>query len=775
MDHRTPEERAAPLPASPGSLEDFLEPGPTYIAPGAGFIFGDVGNKKNLMDFLPSKAAADSLLDQYLKSVHYINRVVHWPSFQVQYDNFWTNVLLGIEPAASIQALVFSIMFSAVASMEDIDVASTFSRPKRAVLTNFQTGTEVALCKAHFLRTTKVEVMQALVVYLIPMCRLETSRAHSVLVAMVIRLGECMGLHRDPKDIFGASPVEAHVRRTVWYQLCFLDMRVNEAQGPRPSIRRDDYDTKFPYNINDIDLLSDNPQDSDTAWTDMTVSRMRFECNEMHRVIFVDRQRLEKKQISLTHLLGKIESFRRAMEAKYHPIFDPAVPIKNYARLLMEILLQRMLISVLHRYHNSVSSRIPDRLRQIILTSGTQLTENSVKFETLAEFRPWRWCAGAHQQWHTAFLLLIEIFAFPMRKEADRIWNCLDYVFETERTLSRAQKGRIILTELRDKIAVYRDIRKIRAPISMLKRLYQKPPRRVNEANDPGLPMNGPSSERAVDVLSPLDRMAVVNQLQNANKDDQPNKPTQLDSLSPYPGARLNSDHSAQAPSEASPASNSSASQSADPAFHTWTFDAPQTFLQDKRHDKETWSEMPGLHPRGQASATSPPNYSSPSAASTSDSWPPFIMQGQHDWAGQMPPVQDLNLQQEKAPPHPQQYQQQPVLNGEMTAIPTITRVDATGNGGNMQVAPNASPNDLLMDIDWVRPVLEIRTSTILLTLPLCTERMGQDLPTRSQHGHTRRAYGVKFWHGAVTDPKSQLLGCPTQRIGVGVSDKSCI
>ena len=698
MDHRTPEEKAAPLPASPGSLDDFLEPGPTYIAPSAGFIFGDVGNKKNLMDFLPSQVAADSLLDQYLKSVHYINRAVHWPSFRLQYDNFWTNVLLGIEPAASVQALVFSIMFSAVASMDDIDVVATFSRPKRAVLTNFQTGTEVALCQAHFLRSTKIEIMQALVVYLIPMCRQEMSRAHSVLVSMAIRLGECMGLHRDPKDIFGSSPVEAHVRRMVWYQLCFLDMRTNDAQGPRPIIRREEYDTKFPYNINDVDLLSTNPQDSDTAWTDMTISRMRFECNEMHRVLFIDRQRLEKKQISLTHVLGKIESFRKAMEAKYHPIFDPSVPIKNYGRLVMEILLLRMHIGVLHRYHNSVSSRIPDRLRQIILTSGTQLTEDAVKLETLPEFKQWRWCAGAHQQYHTAFLLLIEIFAYPMRKEADRIWNCLDYVFETDRTISRAQKGRIILTELRDKIAVYRDIRKIRAPVSMMKRLYQKPPRRVNEATDPSLPMNGPSSEQQRDKLSSLDQMAAVDQLQNVNKYNQESsQPTQSDSLSP-PARR----HSTE-----SPANSASPSHSADPAFHTWTFDAPQTFLVHGSRDDLKWSDVPGLRPRGQVSSASPPNYSSPSTASTGDSWPPFIMQGQNDWGSHMPQVQSLHMQPEphQAQAQAQQYQQMPVLNREMTVVPTITETNANGNARNMQVPPNASPNDLLMDIDWVSAV----------------------------------------------------------------------
>lgn len=754
MDHRTPEEKASPLPTSPGSLEDFLEPGPTYIAPGAGFIFGDVGSKKNLMDFLPSKVAADSLLEQYQKSVHYINRVVHWPSFQVQYDNFWTNVLLGIEPAASVQALVFSIMFSAVASMDDVDVASAFSRPKRAVLTNFQTGTEVALCKAHFLRSTKIEVIQALVIYLIPMCRSEMSRAHSVLVTMAIRLGECMGLHRDPKDIFGASPVEAHVRRAVWYQLCFLDIRTNEAQGPRPSIRRDDYDTKFPYNINDADLLSANPQDSDTAWTDMTISRMRFECNEMHRVVFVDRQRLEKKQISLTHVLGKIESFRKAMEAKYYPLFDPAVPIKSYARVVMEILILRMHIGVLHRYHNSVSNRIPDRLRQIILTSGTQLTENAVKLETMPEFKPWRWCAGAYQQYHTAFLLLVEIFAYPMRKEADRIWNCLDYVFKTDRTHSRAQRGRVILTELRDKIAVYRDIRKIRAPVSMMKRLYQRPPRRVNEATDPGLPLNGPSSEQPPDKLSALDKF------------DQEREKAQRDTLSPYSGAHLDyttesSDHCAHRPSTDSPANSSSPSQTADPAFHTWTFDTPQTTFLGRGLGKDNWCDVPGLHSRGQVSATSPPTYSSPSAASTSDSWPPFITQGQNDWAGQMPQAQTIPPPQQQT----QALQYQPSApTREMASIPTITHIDAdsNGNAGSMPVAPNASPNDLLMDIDWVK--LSINPYIVPFLLPhlpqltsTFTERMGQNLPTRCQHGHPKHAHRARLWQDNALTGKMTL------------------
>ena len=59
-----------------------------------------------------------------------------------------------------------------------------------------------------------------------------------------------MGLHRDPST-YSSNPVEIQVRRLIWYQICFLDLRTCEATGPRPQIRRDEYDTRFPLNVDD--------------------------------------------------------------------------------------------------------------------------------------------------------------------------------------------------------------------------------------------------------------------------------------------------------------------------------------------------------------------------------------------------------------------------------------------------------------------------------------------------------------------------------------------
>ena len=290
-----------------------------------------------------------------------------------------------------------------------------------------------------------------------------------------------MGLHRDGTE-YGLSPVETHVRRLIWYQLCFLDLRTCEAQGPRPGIRKEEYDTQFPLNVDDVDLEKHPPpKKSLNRWTEMTLTLIRMEFNEMHRVVWVERVRLEKKKASLTAILAKVENFRRDMQEKYLRMIDETVPIQHFARLVFDVLYHRMHIMILHRYHNSVATKIPDRLRQIILTSGTQQLEDSIEIATSPPLQPWAWYLGAMQQWHTAFLLLIEVFAYPMRREADRIWACLDYVFEVPTNLTRDQKARLILTELRDKTGAYRDLRKMRAPTGMIERLGQRPPQPVED------------------------------------------------------------------------------------------------------------------------------------------------------------------------------------------------------------------------------------------------------------------------------------------------------
>jgi hypothetical protein len=106
-------------------------------------------------------------MQQYWEAVHPVARIVHRPTFDVRYKLFWDQANQGVEPIGSLQAIVFAAWFTAVISMPEHDVLRLFNIPQERLRGILQQGTEMALAKAHFLRTTKAETLQALVMYLV--------------------------------------------------------------------------------------------------------------------------------------------------------------------------------------------------------------------------------------------------------------------------------------------------------------------------------------------------------------------------------------------------------------------------------------------------------------------------------------------------------------------------------------------------------------------------------------------------------------------------------
>ncbi|KAI2629854.1 hypothetical protein GGR54DRAFT_282082 [Hypoxylon sp. NC1633] len=449
-------------------LPEFLKPGDQYIVPSSGFFFGQIGEPPSILQFLPYRAAADRLMKQYFVSVHPIAPCSHRPSLEATYATFWEEINAGFEPRPSMQAIIFGAMFSGALSIDEANVPHELSGfSKASWVASLKVGTESALSQANFLRTTKVETIQAFIMYMLPLCRAEVSRAHSVLVGAAVRMAECMGLHRDG-EAYGLTPLETHVRRLIWHQLCFLDIRTCEAQGPRPVIRRDDYDTRLPLNCNEDDLThAVTPPAPAEVWTTNTLPLIRFEINEMMRIIWVDRRRLETRRTTLTSVLTKIENFRRRMSEKYDHLLDVTQPIQRYAKCVMYLLTYRLHVMVLHPYHSNAANPMPPRLNQLLITSGIMIVELAIQLETNPNFRDWAWYLGAFFQYQVALLLATEVYFRPQSREADRIWSCLDYVFGMDRRLPPEAKAIQLLSEIQGKTAVYMRMRRMRGPTSL--------------------------------------------------------------------------------------------------------------------------------------------------------------------------------------------------------------------------------------------------------------------------------------------------------------------
>lgn len=142
-------------------------PGPDYLAPSANFFFAPSSRKHGLLHSLPAKSMADTLLKQYWLAVHPVATAVHRPSFERQYASFWKDISNGLEPRASLQALVLAAMLSAAVSLSEDTVTTEYGTTKAELVENFKEATEAALSRANVVRTTKLETLQAFVMYLV--------------------------------------------------------------------------------------------------------------------------------------------------------------------------------------------------------------------------------------------------------------------------------------------------------------------------------------------------------------------------------------------------------------------------------------------------------------------------------------------------------------------------------------------------------------------------------------------------------------------------------
>ncbi|KAJ5372856.1 hypothetical protein N7517_004862 [Penicillium concentricum] len=497
--------RFVPPPVVSVPAKDLLGPGLSFTAPSPDFIFS-LSSIEPLLGYIPHRNVADKLLEQYWVAVHPIVRILHRPSFAQRYETLWEAIENGEPVAPSLVALVYSVLFSAVISMSEGQVQEVCRDSREQLRNSLKLGVEASLGRAQLLRSTKIETLQAFVAYLMPMCIDEISRAHTVLAAMAIRLAECMGLHRDPSE-YGFSSVECQIRRLIWYQICYLDLKTSEIQGPRPSIHHDGYTTQLPFYVT---LSQSSSPNAAPTWKDMIFSSIRFECQEMHRKCLMLRTKVDQKKISLSKAISEIEAFRGSMDAKYGPYLNAVTPspIQRAAQLVMKLLTNLLYLIPLHRYMNSVTYRIPDRLRQIVLTKGAEALEAAVELQSAEDLKQWSWYSGAYQQYHSALLLLVEVFTYPMRRVANRIWHCLDFIFEavltdipslgTDRANPMALdiighrdlKARYLLNMICDRMRAYQKAKGLKNPVRFNDSMFTVTPQKLGDATDPRMPLN---------------------------------------------------------------------------------------------------------------------------------------------------------------------------------------------------------------------------------------------------------------------------------------------
>ncbi|KAH9859853.1 hypothetical protein IAQ61_011635 [Plenodomus lingam] len=388
---------------------------------------------------LPSKLEAEALFQRYLEAVSPLAHVLHIPSFKRMFDRFWLNIEMGSPNQNSCTALILAVCMAAAASVSPLQAKSQFGITKEDLFLRLQKATERALLRANWAKTSNIRTLQALTIYLIPLCRAQISRATSVVVGALVRLAQCIGIHRlSHSSANSLTPLQRHVRSLLWYQICFLDFKTAEAQGPHPSIRSDDFDIALPLNVDDdvFEFGSSSWQQhpsSSNGWTDVTLSLIRYEVNEIHRLIFRGRIEMDRKHLTLHDLRARVEARKKMIQSKYLQYLDAGVPIQRYAGLVATLLMARCDSMLLYRHlpQTTLSTRSDseNRLRDVLLSAALTTLEIGATLDTLPSLSAWAWYSTTYQQYHAVLLLLTELYRTPDLPRKDRMATIIDHIF----------------------------------------------------------------------------------------------------------------------------------------------------------------------------------------------------------------------------------------------------------------------------------------------------------------------------------------------------------
>ena len=288
------------------------------------------------------------------------------------------------------------------------------------------------------------------------------SRAQTSLVGALIRLAMCAGLHRDAtsSDI---SPLECHVRGLLWYQICFLDLHTAEEQGPQPMIHDSDFDTPLPMNVDDLAFEVATLPSPSNGWTDATFSLMRFEINNIHRLIFRERIALSKHATDLPTVRAQVESRVQAIAHKYLDHFDETIPIQRCAKLAGTSLLSRCLPMVLQIFIKiEDKSEAQHEIQSTMVARSLDMMEASATLETATDLIPWAWYAPTYQQYNSILLPLVWLYLDPNMPQAARASAMIDHVFGTCYGVSRQQRCADILRMLANECSAFLKLRKVK-------------------------------------------------------------------------------------------------------------------------------------------------------------------------------------------------------------------------------------------------------------------------------------------------------------------------
>ncbi|KAJ2895682.1 zn2cys6 transcription factor [Zalerion maritima] len=206
--------------------------------------------QRRMADILPKRSDCDRLLDMYIKTAETLYRIIHIPTFRLDYEAYWNSER---RPESFLPLLL--VMMALATKYE-----SRSRGPNGERLDSIHIPTACALVRMWLdglkgkdlvdMTTLQTEVLLNHTQRMVLKPQESWSR-----LGFIVRMAMSMGMHRDPSEFGGGiPPFEGEVRRRLWWTILDLDLHMSLQCNLPCAIRNDDFTCRPPLNLDDEDI-----------------------------------------------------------------------------------------------------------------------------------------------------------------------------------------------------------------------------------------------------------------------------------------------------------------------------------------------------------------------------------------------------------------------------------------------------------------------------------------------------------------------------------------
>ena len=319
-----------------------------------------------------------------------------------------------------------------------MQVKRNFGTEKSVLIHKYRFALEQALAKAEFLTKPDFTVVQAFMLFLVLVRRHDDTRFAWTLTALLIRLSQALGLHRDGTHFPNLTPFQIEMRRRLFWAVCVLDLRSAEDQGTDLNIVAGTFDTRLPLNINDGDICPEStclPEPREGT-TDMAFSLIRYEiCSLSRRLHTVSSgmspaypgdagKSLEEREALLNEVSQRVQ--QRLLKDVSNSMFWVASTVTRVIVAKMTLVIYQPVL-----FPGPGNEVLTEDVRARLLNAALDVFEYSHILNTDPRCKQWQWLFQTWSHWHALAYTLIEVSHHSWGPRAERAWAALNLTFQS--------------------------------------------------------------------------------------------------------------------------------------------------------------------------------------------------------------------------------------------------------------------------------------------------------------------------------------------------------